>query len=470
MASIGLPLASYVLPSPSASCSRLLNCYIEGAPPKSMKSDAILRRAPGIRSWVDLTDGESDVGRGAIRFQGELYVLVGTTLSRVSSNGTPTTIGTVPGAERVRMTTNGTNIVIWRPFDNSLYQSDGATVAQITDPVITTDGAASPDYLDGYIVHRVPDSDEFRNSGLNALTWNGLDVATAEAKPGAILGLRVDNREILLLKEDCGELWYNAGNPTGSPFSRSPNGFLNLGTCAGESLTSQDNSPFWLANDLTARRLSGATPERVSQHGIEAILTDVSLVSDAYAVPYFTHGHLFIAWILPFAGRTIIFDCTTGQWHERDSLGYGAWRATDIVQCYGEQIVVDRVTGKVGILDARTFDEFGDAQRVSWTYQPVYAEAKLAVHNALEILPSVGKGTAIGQGKNPLATLKISDDGGNVFRTHTTVSLGVMGAYRERVRWAKLGSSRNRVYRIEMSDPVELFAFDTQLDVVGARA
>jgi hypothetical protein len=264
-------------------------------------------------------------------------------------------------------------------------------------------------------------------------------------------------------------LWYNAANSTGSPFSRSPSGFINLGTPAGESLHSQDNSPFWLANDLTFRRLTGATPERVSQHGIEAVLSAIS-VPDAYAVPHFVQGHLFIAWVFPSAGRTLVFDCTTKQWHERDSLGYGAWRVTDVIQAYGNQVVLDRTSGKVGILDDNTFAEFDEPQRVLWTYQPIYAEGNLAVHNKFELIPSVGKGTALGQGQNPLATLRISDDGGNIFRTHTSLSLGEMGQYRKRLAWWKLGASKNRVYQIQVTDPVRLFAFDTQVDVVGARS
>jgi hypothetical protein len=433
-----------------------------------MKGDAILRRAPGIDSWLDTADADGDTVRGLAEFQNGLYALTGTNLLSISENGTVSTLGTVPGGERVRITSNGDRMVIWRPFDDSLYQSDGTTVAQITDPVVADDGAASPAFLDGYIVHRVPDSDEFRNSGLNALTWNGLDVASAEAEPGDLVGLIVDNREIVLGKTKSVELWYNAGNATGSPFSRSPSGFVKPGVAAGESMLSQDNSPFWLASDQTVRRLQGVTLDRVSQHGIENILSRIQL-SDAYAVRYYMQGHLFIAWVFPFSGRTIVYDCTTKQWHERDSLGYGAWRPNHIVECYGRQIVGDRLTGKIGFLDADTFDEFDEPQRVSWTYQPVYAEAKLAVHKLLELVPNVGKGLPIGQGLNPLATLKISDDGGNVFRTHTTQSLGIMGAYRERVRWPKLGSSRNRVYRMDITDPVELFAFDTQLDVVGGR-
>lgn len=464
---LALPIASYKLPNPSASCSRLLNCYIEQAAPDSNKGPSILRRAPGISTVLDLEDVDGDTGRGLYNFNDELYALVGATLSKVSAGHAVTTVGTVPGSERVTLADNGEDFVIWRPFNDTIYSSDGATVAQLTDPMLD-DGAASPCFVDGYLVFRRPNTPDFFNTGLNALTFNGLDIASAEGAPGNIVGLIVDNREVIPLKERTTELWYNAGNSPGSPFSRSPSGFLQLGTAAGQSPGSIDNSPFWLANDLTVRRLAGSTPTRVSQHGIEAILQRTS-VSDAYGLTYTQEGHLFYCVVLPFAARTIVYDCTTQQWHERDSLGYGAWRPSHIVSCYGRQYVLDRVSGKLGILDPDTHEEFGEPQRVAWTYQPVYAQGNRVSHRRLELGLGAGKGTAIGQGQHPLATLKVSDDGGETFDTLPTVSLGAMGQYDTTVDWWNLGESPNRVYQIEVTDPVQLFITNTVLHADGAR-
>jgi hypothetical protein len=434
-----------------------------------MKSDAILRRAPGIDSWQDLAVADDDRVRGLLFANDLLYALVGTTLSRITEGGTVTTCGTIPGGERVRMVANADgDFAVWRPFNNTAYKVVSNAVTLETDPMFAA-GAASPGYLDGYLVYRRPDTNQFFNSGLNAFTYNGLDIASAEGKPGKLIGLHVDHRELILAKAASMELWYNAANSPGSPFSRSPDGFLEIGCAAGESLGSQDNSPFWIANDLTIRRLSGSTAERVSQHGIEGVLARV-LVDDAYTAPYFHDGHLCIAFIFPSAGRTLVYDCTTKQWHERDSLGYGAWRPSHIVQAWGgRQYVGDRVTGKIGILNPDTFTEFDEPQRVRWTYQPVYAEGARAVHKRLGLSLNVGNGLPTGQGSNPLATLKISDDGGNVFRTHTTQELGRQGKYMTSVDWWKLGISNNRVYALDVTDPVKLFTFDTQLEAEGAR-
>src|SRR5690606_38940993 len=128
-----LPIATYRLPSPSASSARLVNVYPEQAPKDSTKGSVILRRAPGIRSWAEVGDGPI---RGMTVMGGVLYVLSGEEFYAIAANGTATQItGTVPGAERVRIANNGTDIVIVRPDDNTAYKSDGSTVTQITDPV-----------------------------------------------------------------------------------------------------------------------------------------------------------------------------------------------------------------------------------------------------------------------------------------------------------------------------------------------
>ncbi|HEU4611532.1 MAG TPA: hypothetical protein VFS15_05625 [Kofleriaceae bacterium] len=462
-----LPIATYRLPSPSASSARLVNVYAEQAP-VGAKGPVILRRAPGIRSWAEVGDGPI---RGMTVMGGVLYVLSGEEFYSIASNGTATQItGTVPGAERVRIANNGTDIVIVRPDDNTAFESDGSTVTQITDPVYADWGATDVDYLDGYLVFSRPDSHQFFNTGLNEVTFSALDITSADGKPDNLLGLVVDHREIFLPGTESCELWYNAANQTGSPFSRSPNGLIELGCAAGDSLAKQDNGVAWLANDLTFRRLNGTTPERISQHGIEAAVQRFSKVDDCFALPYTQEGHLFVAFTFPFEGRTLVVDFTTGEWHERESLGYSRWRPNCIVQAYGKQIVGDSETGKLGILDPDTHEEWGEPQRVEWTYQPVYAERRRVLHQRLELVLNTGHGVTTGQGQNPLATLKVSDDGGETWRALPTRSLGEIGKYKTRAQWWRLGSARERVYRVEVTDPVPLYVTDTQLDAVGARS
>lgn len=463
-----LPIASYRLPSPAASSSLLVNCYAEPAPKDSPKGRVILRRSPGIREWCAVPGSVS--ARGAIVMADVLYALIGTTVYSIDQNGVETALtGSVPGSERVRMATNGTTFVIVRPTDNSGYSSDGSTVTQIVDGTFTGWGAADVDFLDGFYVFLRPNSNQVFNSGLNAVTFNALDFTSFDAAPGNLNGMIVDNREIIGTKGKSAELWYNAARSPGSPFARSPQGFREIGSAAAYSLGKQDNSVLWLANDKTFRRLNQSS-EKVSQPGIESVLQRLSRLHDCFAVPYTLEGHPQIAWTFPFANRTVVYDCSTDQWHDRESLGLGRWRANFVIEAYGYQLVGDSQSGKIGILDPDTHEEWGDPQRVEWTYQPVYGENVLVSHRHFELVLNVGNGVTTGQGQNPLATLKISDDGGNVFRALPTRSLGEIGKYKTRTQWWRLGSSRQRVYRVEITDPVPLYIADTQLLADGAVA
>src|SRR5690606_33853646 len=127
-----LPIASYRLPSPAASSSRLLNVFAEQAPRDSTKGPVILRRAPGIKPWIEIGEGPI---RGAILRDQTLYALSGEELYEIAPNGNATAVtGSVAGAERVRMATNGNDIVIVRPQEHSAYHFDGTSVSQISDP------------------------------------------------------------------------------------------------------------------------------------------------------------------------------------------------------------------------------------------------------------------------------------------------------------------------------------------------
>lgn len=470
--SLPLPLGSYRLPAPAAACRRLVNCFVEQAPPERPRGEpAILCRAPGIKTFADTSETEV---RGFAKLGGFVYACAGSNLYKVASNGnlTACTGDAISGTGPVRMAANSTHLCI-TPGNGEGFTSDGSTVAKITDTDFTTGGGADVGNLDGYFVFRRPATPSFINSGLEDITFSGLDIASASGAPGNLVGLLVNNRELILTKEDSTEIWYDAGNATGSPFARSPDGFKELGCAASLSLATQDNAPLMLASDKTFVRLQSVW-SRISQHGIESVVEAMSVRSDCLALPYTQMGHKFCAFSFPNAGRTLVVDLTTGEWHERESItaegvSLGAWRVQAIIDAYGKTLVGDRESGKIGTLDLDTFEEWGDPQVMSWTYSPVYAQGLRASHKRFELGYTPGYGTATGQGANPKLTLFVSDDGGNTWRARPTKDIGVQGAYRQILAWDGLGESRNRVYRCQMSDPVRMLTLDTQLDVEGAR-
>src|SRR5690606_8211370 len=149
-----------------------------------------------------------------------------------------------------------------------------------------------------------------------------------------------------------------------------------------------------------------------------------------------------------------------------DTLGLNRWRPNCMVEAYGLQLVGDSTSNTIGVLDPEVFAELSDDQRVEFDFQSVYQDNRRLSHRKFALIVNQGHGLLAGQGAEPLVTLKISDDGGETFRTLPTPSLGLRGKYKSRSVWHNLGSSRDRVYRVQFTDPCPLMVIEAQLEVV----
>jgi hypothetical protein len=69
------------------------------------------------------------------------------------------------------------------------------------------------------------------------------------------------------------------------------------------------------------------------------------------------------------------------------------------------------------------------------------------------------------QGQNPVLMMRYSDDSGHSWCSERSDSIGKIGETKKRVIFRRLGSSRNRVYEIKVSDPVKVTILGAELDV-----
>lgn len=456
MGKFTLPVHSYQHNSRPVGVERLVNCFAEAAPPEG-KAPSVLMRSPGIATFCNVGTGP---GRGLVQFGNELYAVSGNTLYHVTSGGAAVSLGTISGSAVVSFAANQSQLVI---CDTSgvAYVYDGATLAQITDP--DWNNGVQCCSLDNYILFRTGNSGQFFSSALaDAASYDALYFATAEGTGDKLVGIITDHRQIVLAGEYSIELWYDAGG-NDFPFQRDVNGFIELGCAAGATLAKADNSIYWLASDLTVRRLEGLTPMRVSQHGVEQAISTYSL-NDAYAFGYTQNGHIFYVLVFPGSGATWVYDATTREWHERSSYGLSRWRPCSAAFCYGQNYVQDYQTGKIGYLKADTYTDWDDTQRMEATFPSAYNNGGRIFHRTFEVMAETGVGVVTGLGSDPQITLEMSDDGGRTWRTAATKSMGQIGKYRTRVKWDRLGMSRDRIYRISVSDPVKVILSDARLD------
>jgi hypothetical protein len=467
MAKLVLPFHSYEHRSRQVASRRLVNCFAELMPPLS-KSPHALMRAPGIHSWVTLPAGPV---RGMGVHKGALYVVAGSTLYSVSSVGTVIPIGAVSGGDPVRMASNSTQLVVVSWPNGYIY--DG-TLAPITDVDFTSRGASDVGMVDNFAIYVTRGSQRWFASDLdNASSIGNLSYADAIGGPDNLNSVLIDHRQIFLFGDETVEIWYNAGGDPDFPFLREQNGFIEVGCAAAGSPAKADNTVFWLDNHRVARRLNDYTPARISTHAIEQEWSEYATVSDATGFTFVHEGHWFYVLTFPSADATWVYDIATNEWHERSSRyadGHdGAWRVACAAYCYGLNLVGDTESSRIGFIDAETYTEWGDMLRMEWTYPAVYTDSRRAFHHRLQIDFQAGVGLTTGQGAMPEVMLYTSDDGGVSFTAVPSRSIGNIGEYQKRAIWCRLGSSRDRVYRAAVSDPVQVTVWDTQLEVEGGR-
>jgi hypothetical protein len=433
-----LPVASYNQPSRNA--SRLLNCYAQAS---TGKVPVEIVGTPGVVSYRAL----SGPGRGLVVQQGNLYAVAGPTLYDVY---TGSEVGTIPGSDVLTFAPGVTQLVT----DNG-YILQGGTVSAIADEDFPDMTAV--DFVDGYVLGVVRGTGQFAGSALNdSGDWDGLDFATAEGSPDKLVTLKVDHREVILFGTDTTEIWWNSG-VSGFPFERTSGGFIELGCCARLGVAKADNSVFWLASDRTVRRLSGRTPVKVSQIGVDEALSGYARVDDCEAVSYTFNGQVVVQFHFPTEGATWLFNVTTNEWHEQ------SYRFVSAIQHDGKTWV-QAEDGTVGYLSNNVHTVFGESVIREVTTGHVFANGQRVFVSQLDAILRTGD---VDPDLVPMLQLDISHDGGNTWHSMPARELGRMGGYRQVCRWTRLGVSRDIVVRLRVSDAVPFCLMGIELEAEG---
>lgn len=341
------------------------------------------------------------------------------------------------------------------------------TVSAITDPDFP--GATSVDFADGYMLFTTPDSGQWFISDLyDSGTYDALDFTTAEAAPDNNVRLIVDHGEVLIFGEKSIEPYSNQG-AADFPFVRVPGGRIERGCAAKASVAKMDNSVFFVGDDRIVYRLDRYNPVKISTPELDHALdiATASEVGDAEAWTYLKSGHH--VYVLSFGEQTWCYDAQTQKWHRRAS-GSAAdqrWRCQWGVMAFGKMLVGDSEGGNVGELDLATHTDFGQTRRCVARTPNLYADGAIARMSTIELEAEMGVGLSTGQGSDPQVMMRTSDDGGKTWSPERWAGLGKIGQTRQRARWHRCGSFRQRTVEFAVSDPVDVILFGWRHETVG---
>jgi len=466
--------SSYVARSINAADSRCVNLFPE-AVPEGGKEAGYFSRTPGLRLLTT-------VGIGPIRGlwsrganDTNFYVVSGTELYKMASlTATPVKLGDVSGLGPVSIADNGTQLFIACGGPSYIYNTTTGVFNKITDADFP--GAVAVQYIDGYFVFNEPNSQRmWVTSLLDGLAVDPLDFASAEGSPDGVVAIAVDHRELWVFGTDTVEVWYDAALAS-FPFTRIQGAFSEIGCIAPYSIAKLDSALFWLGGDPRGFGIvyknNGYAGIRISTHAIEFAIQSYGNTSDAVAYTYQQEGHAFYVLNFPTANTTWVFDVATGVWHERVGFSDGVYtRHRSNCQCQYDNttVVGDFENANVYAMDLNVHTDNGQTQKWlrSWRALPMGKNnLKRTVQHSLQLDAEAGVGLLEGQGSDPEAMLRWSDDGGHTWSSEHWRSMGKIGEYGRRIIWRRLGMTeklRDRVYEVSGTDPVKIALMGAEL-------
>jgi hypothetical protein len=398
--------------------------------------------------------------RGALRTNGRSFVVAGSSILELASNYATTSRGTVSGSGWCDFASNQTQIAVTDGSSLYVMERTGSAFSSVAG----YPGGDRIDVLNEYLLYIERGTGRFgwTNVG-DASVIDALDFATAEASPDNLKAVIVTNGEVLLLGTDSGEIWHNVGGD--EVFARNNSATIEAGTQSPFTVRRLDNSVFWVGSSEQfgqglVYRLNGYTPARISTRWVEEKLAPLDL-SEAYAFALQFEGHSWYVLQVPGLDTTLVYDVLTGLWHEWSDFvdGDHIRHRADVHVFHGADHVVGDADGKLYKLDTEASSNAGDALCRSRVLPNITSpDGRILRFPELECICDKATGGTM--------LLRWSNDNGATWGSWHQISLGATGDYKARVRKMALGSSRNRVFELRVTDAVKWNPIDVIMRVV----
>ena len=376
-------------------------------------------------------------------------------------------------------------------------------------------GANTVDVIDNYIVYNNPTTQEWGSTDLLSPISPNTSYSLKDGAPDDLVALIVDHREVYLMGEISSEVWTDVGTVP-FPFQRIPGTSTQHGIAAPFSLYRLGNSFAYVSRNNRGQsqimQMQGYIPQRISTHAVENTLAN-QYVEDAIAWTYQLEGHEVYVVTFPSLNLTWAYDSTTQLWHKwlytNNDNEYQRHRGNCCATFQGLVIIGDYENGKLYQLDKTNYTDDGQNVRRLRRAPHLVTEFQRQYFDELQIQFQPGVGTTglssvlqavnlqspyiitdtgtltigaleiVNLGEfntinvltpttNPQAMLRWSNDGGSTWSNEHWTGVGQTGKYRNRAIWRRLGTARDRIFEVVVTDPVNFVIISANLKVQGA--
>ena len=484
MPDFGFVGASYEAPSIYQDAQECINFFCEIDPTKQPGARGVVAMypTPGLVKIAQLVTGEV---RGLHTMSNQNYFIAvsGSTVYKVDHSYTATIIGTLSSSTGYvsisdNVTNNGMTAYIVDGLNRYTWIENTNTFSTLPSTDGPWQGATVVDSIDGYNIYNQPNTFNWACTDLDSSLSTQALYGSANGFPDNINSIIVDRRQVYLLKDVTTEVWTDVGNTitgiTTFPFARVPGTTVQSGVGASFSVARFGASFAAVCKDTrgdsTIEAMIGYEWQKFSTHAVEQSITNY-VTSDAVAYTYQIEGHEMYVLTFPSVGEyglTWVYDGSTQQWHK-----WLSWDAEEAVYkrhrsncgCFfnNEYIVGDYENGKLYKILNDVYTEDDAPIRRLRRAPHLTSDLQRQYFESFQIQFQPGVGLSTGQGNDPQAMLRWSNDGGSTWSNEHWVTIGKTGQYANRAIWRRLGWARDRIFEVAISDPVKAVIVSAEL-------
>jgi len=337
----------------------------------------------------------------------------------------------------------------------------------------TTDGAFeggnTVDIVDNYFVYNRPSSQQWAATNPLSPITPALSFSSKDGSPDDLVSIIVDHREVYCLGENSSEVWVDVGTFP-FPFQRIPGTSTQHGIAAKFSMSRLGNSFAYVSRnnrgEAQIMMMNGYVPTRISTHAVEQTLLNKN-IDNAIAWTYQQEGHECYVVTFPTLDLTWVYDVSTSMWHKwlwiDNTNTYHRHRGNCAALFQGKVYVGDYENGIIYLLDPSNFTDNGQEIRRLRRAPHLVTDLQRQYLDELQIQFQPGVGNQVDPGQTPQAMLRWSNDGGSTWSNEHWTSIGAVGLYKNRAIWRRLGWSRDRVFEVVVTDPINAVIISSNL-------
>lgn len=379
--------------------------------------------------------------RGEFAQDTRTFVVGGDTLYELQGNGSYAALGNVGFDDQpVSMDTNGHGghqLCVISAGSGYIYDLSSGVFQQITDPNFPVN-AVKVCFVDTYfVVMQATTSKVFISAPENGLVWDASAAISVSTSSDALQTIFVINDTLWMMGSQSCQPWVTTDAE--SIFAPMKNINVEFGVRAPSSVQQCDGTLCFVGQSPQGGPIvlqtRGYGFQKISTSDQDRQLQALADPSNVRAYSYTEDGHTFYV-VCPNTGPAMVYDLSTDQWATWGSYNEGTGAYDPLAQwchCYGfgKHLVGDRVTGQVYEQSNTIGTDNGTPIRRVRTAPHLTNEGQWNFGHDITI--GVEAGLANLADPDPTLDISWSKDGGHVFSTPRSVSMGAQGNYAKRV-------------------------------------